>query len=153
MERALNQSLLNLALGRHDNLPSVAELSNLIAEAELSILIGNPQIDASLIETAWYLHAIASSKYALRVYGLSRQRAACRFAGHLFELAVKSPEIGLIDKLKYSFCSQVAYLRSELNPNAIAAYNQEISSNLPVVSLSSDPPLISLCCGAAFLGF
>ena len=106
MERALNPNLLNLALGQHDNLPSVAELSSLIAGAELSILIGSPQIDASLIETAWYLHAIASSKYALRVYGLSRQRAAFGVAGHIFDLAAKMPELGLIDKLKYCFSEQ-----------------------------------------------
>ncbi len=153
MERALNPDILRLALGKHDVLPSAEEVTGLIAQAELSMLLSKPQVDATLIETAWYLHAIASSKYALRIYGLNRQRAAFRIAGHIFDLATKIPELNQTDKLKFCFGSQIAYLRSELNPNAIAVYNQEVGSNLTPVSLFSEFTNISLYFGVAFLGF
>ncbi len=153
MERALNPDLLRLALGQHDSLPAADEISDLIAQAELALLLGSPRIDTRLIGPAWYLHAIASSKYALHAYGLTRQRAAFRVAGHIFDLAIKTPEISQVERLKYCFGSQIAYLRSELSPNALAVYSQEIAANLPDVSLLSDFAVVSLCCGVAFLGF
>lgn len=153
MERALNPELLGQALGQHDSLPSVGEVSNLIAQAELASLLGKSDVDPRLIETAWYLHAVASSKHALRVYGLNRQRAAFSVAGHIFDLATKKTELDRTDKLKYCFAAQIAYLRSNLDPNAIAIYNQEAKSKLSAVSLFSEFTDVSLCCGVAFLGF
>lgn len=153
MERALNLELIREALGQRGSLPSAEELSNLIAQAELASLLGRSQVDPTLIATAWYLHAIASSKYATRVYGLSRQRSAFKVAGHIFDIAAKNPELGRMEKLEYCFASQIAYLRSELDPNAIAIYNREAKSTLTNVSLFEEFTNISLSCGVAFLGF
>jgi hypothetical protein len=154
MERALDPELLSLALGQHDTLPSVGEISELIAQAELALLVGNPQIDETLTNTAWYLHAVASSKYALKTYGLVRQRAAFRVSAHIFDLITKNQALDQLAKLKFCFASQVAYLRSELNPNAIAVYSQEASNNLPAqLNILSNQSEVALSCGISFLGF
>lgn len=153
MERALDTELLSLALGEHSALPSAEEVSSLIARAELALLLGNPEVDETLKSTGWYLHGVASSKYALRVYGLDRQRAAFRVAAHIFDLTTKSQDLNSLDKLKYGFGSQIAYLHSELDPNAIAVYQQEFSANLPEISLLEGFQELSLSCGIAFLGF
>lgn len=153
MERALNPELIREALGQRGQIPSTEQLSNLIAQAELASLLGKTQVDPTLIATAWYLHAVASSKYATRVYGLGRQRAAFKVAAHIFDIAAKNPEVGWLEKLEYCFASQIAYLRGELDPNAIAIYNREAKSNLSSVSLFQNFPAVSLSCGIAFLGF
>ncbi len=153
MERALNPDLIKEALGQPSSLPSVEELSNLIAQAELASLLGKSQVDPNLIATAWSLHAIASSKYATHIYGLSRQRSAFKVAGHIFDIAAKNPDLSHMEKLECCFASQIAYLRSELDPNAIAIYNRELKSNLTKVSLFDEFTNVSLCCGVAFLGF
>jgi superfamily II DNA/RNA helicase len=153
MERALNPDLIREALGQPSSLPSVEELSNLIAQAELASLLGKSQVDPSLIATAWYLHAVASSKYAFRVFGRDRQRSAFKVSGHIFDIAAKNPELSQMKKLEYCFASQIAYLRSELDPNAIAIYNREAKAKLIDVSLFEEFSAVSLCCGVAFLGF
>lgn len=154
MERALDPELLRLALGQHDALPSAEQISELIAQAELTLLLGNPQIDETVANTAWYLHAVASSKYALKTYGLQRQRAAFRVSAHIFDLITKNQTLDKLEKLKFCFASQVAYLRSELDPNAIAVYYQEASNTIPSeLSLLSNQTEVALCCGVGFLGF
>src|ERR1043166_3020832 len=153
MERALDPALLKLAFGEQESLPSAEEISERIAEAELALLLATPTEDAKLVDAGWYLHAVASSRYALQIYGLPRQRAAFKVAGHIFDLAAKAPNLQIAEKLKYCFASQVAYLRSELNPNALAIYNEELVGNLPELSLLTDFPNIALCCAVALLGF
>ena len=153
MERALNPELISIAIGENPNLPSPEEISSLLAEAELAILLRRPEISERLIAIGWYLHAVASSKYALRTYGIVRQRAAFQVTAHIFDLLLQTPEINRIDKLNYCFAAQIAYIRSRIDPNALALYRREFYGDLGSISLLSDFAEVALSCGVAFLGF
>jgi superfamily II DNA/RNA helicase len=152
MERDLNPEWLRLALGEHVNLPSAEEVSRLLSEAEVALLLHKPQISEDLIAIGWYLHAIASSKYAFRTYGFERQRAAFQVAGHIFDLLLQTPELSQQERLKYCFAAQIAYLRSTLDPNALALYRREFAGGLKDLGLLSGFQ-VALAFGVAFLGF
>lgn len=154
MDRALDPELLSLALGRYENLPSPEEVSELLTNAELALLLRKPEISEELVGIGWYLHAVASSKYALQAYGVERQRAAFKVAGHIFDLLLQTPELGRIERLKYCFATQIAYLRSSLDPNAIAMYRREFATDLDEeMGLLSHFYEVALSCGVALLGF
>jgi hypothetical protein len=152
MERALDPELLSLALGEHEHLPSAKALADLLGEAELALLVRRPEVTEKLVEIGWYLHAVASSKYALRAYGLQRQRAAFKVAGHIFDIILHSPGLERHDRLAYCFAAQVAYLRSELDPNALAMYRREFAGDLAELGLLSHHHEVALSCGVALLG-
>jgi len=153
MERALNPELLAIALGEHEGLPSPENLAQILADAELAILLHSPEFSEQMDAVGWYLHAIASSKYALNTYGIERQRAAFQVAGHIFDLKLHTPEISHFEKLKYCFASQIAYARSTLDPNAIAIYKREFSNGLGEPALIPDFQQVALSCAIALLGF
>jgi len=152
MERALDPALIDIALGSHENLPTPEEVSNLLAEAELAILLHKPEVSEQIEAIGWYLHAIASSKYALRTYGVDRQRKAFQVAAHIFDLLLQMPQIDLNARLNYCFACQIAYLRSELNPNAIAIYRREFTGKLDDLNLLNNFGEVALSCGIGFLG-
>jgi hypothetical protein len=153
MDRALDPKLIAIALGEHESLPSSEEVAQLLASAELALLLRNPEVPEQLIAIGWYLHAIASSKYALREYGIERQRVAFSVAGHIFDLLLQSPNLSKIDRLIYCFAAQIAYLRSTLDPNALAVYRREIARELDNPKLISAAQEVALSCGVAVLGF
>jgi len=152
MERALDPELISIALGSHENLPTPEEVSRLLAEAELALLLHKPEISEQIEAIGWYLHAVASSKYALQMYGIDRQRKAFQVSAHIFDLLLQMPPTDLIDRLNYCFACQIAYLRSELNPNAIAVYQREFAEQLGDLDLLNNHPEIALSCGVGFLG-
>ena len=153
MERALDPERIGIALGSHENLPSPEEVSRLLAEAELALLLHKPAVSEQLEAIGWYLHAVASSKYALRTYGIDRQRKAFQVAAHIFDLLLQIPQIDLIERLNYCFACQIAYLRSELNPNAIAIYGREFAEKSGDLDLLNNFQEVALSCGIGFLGF
>ena len=152
MERSLDPQLLALALGEHGALPTPQSLSELLARAELGLLQRRPAFNDELLGSGWYLHAIGSSKYALRTYGLERQRAAFQVAAHIFDLYLQSQELEQVDTLKFTFASQVAYLRSQLDPNSIAIFSRIRVSLQPNLKLVDSYQEISLSCGVSLLG-
>jgi hypothetical protein len=152
MDRALDPQLLSLALGEHERLPSPEALSDLLAQAELALLLRRPEVTEDLVKIGWYLHAVGSSKYSLRTYGVERQRAAFKVAGHIFDVILHSPGLDRHDRLAYCFAAQVAYLRSELDPNALATYQREFAADLAELGLLSHHREVALSCGVAFLG-
>ena len=152
MDRALDPELLKLALGEHERLPSPEALSDLLAQAELALLLRRPEVTEDLISIGWYLHAVGSSKYALRTYGVERQRAAFKVAGHIFDVILHSPGLDRHERLAYCFAAQVAYLRSELDPNALAIYQREFAADLAELGLLSHHHEVALSCGIAILG-
>lgn len=157
MDRALNPELLRLALGDSppQSLPSVEELLELLTQAELALLLQRPEQVNDLLSMGWYLHGIASSKHALGIYGIERQRAAFKVSGHIFDLMAKAPETTQYERLKFVFASQIAYLRSELDPNAMAVYRQEQEaiSQIGALNFTDNFGQVSLATGIAFLGF
>lgn len=152
MERALDPELIGIALGSHENLPTPEEVSRLLAKAELALLLRKPEVSEQLEAIGWYLHAVASSKYALQMYGIDRQRKAFQVSAHIFDLLLQMPPTDLIDRLNYCFACQIAYIRSELNPNAIAVYQREFAEKLGDLDLLNNHPEVALSCGVGFLG-
>ncbi len=153
MDRALDPELIRLSLGNHENLPSAEIVAQMLAEAELALLLHKPEVPESLVAIGWYLHAVASSKYALRAYGVNRQRRAFQVSGHIFDLLLQMPQSNTTDKMKYCFACQIAYLRGQLNPNATAIYRREFLGKLTYPRLIESSQEVSLACGVALLGF
>ena len=153
MERSIAPELLSLALGDQNVLPTAQELSRLLSEAELSLLLRSVSIPESLLATGWYLHGIASSKYALEAYGVERHRAAFRVSAHIFDLALQQNEISGFERLKLCFGSQIGYLRSTLDPNSLALYRREFADRLSSYSLFFEFQQVALACGISLLGF
>lgn len=151
MDRAIDPQLLLLALGQHENLPSPEQLSELLAEAELNLLLQSDRIPEQLEAVGWYLHGVASSRLAPELYGIERQRAAFQVSAHVFDLLLHRADLQHLARLKYCFASQISYLRSDLNPNALAIYRR-IHSELGNLRLLEDFGEIALACGVAFLG-
>lgn len=153
MERALDPELLELALGDHRRLPSVEEFSGALEEAELNILRGRQEVEETVLPTAWLLHAIASSRHAAELYGPNRQRAAFRVAGHAFDLVLQNEEHDWLDRAQLTFAAQVAFVRSEQDPNSLAVYRRELRGSRPSVSLLSGPSQFGIASAAAVMGF
>jgi hypothetical protein len=152
MERALAPELVALALGETIALPTPDELIRLIADAELQLLVGEAEIPEPLLTSAWYLHGIASTRGATERYGVARQRAAYRVAAHIFDLSLQQSSIDRTRRLRLCFAAQVAFLKSELNPNAIALYRREFEARMPLRSFVTDASETALECGVALLG-
>lgn len=120
MERALNRDDLTLALGELPEVPSPRELQRLLADAELSLFAGRPEIPDELVRTGWYLHAVASTG-GQRI-GWPRRARAFRISAHILELAGKS-ERPATERLDCVFGAELGYRRGGLDPNAMAVFS------------------------------
>lgn len=119
MERALSRDDLRLALGELPEIPSPRELQRLLADAELSLFTGRPDIPDELVGTGWYLHAIAST--GTERIDWSRRERAFRISAHILELAGKSDRPAA-ERLDCVFGSELGYRRGGLDPNAMAVF-------------------------------
>lgn len=153
MEGSIAPELLSLALGDHELLPTAEELSDMLATAELSLLLQEGSVPEDLLAMGWYLHGIASSKFAFESYGIERHRAAFRVSAHIFDLCLQQNDISDLERLKFCFASQIGYLRSTLDPNALALYRREFPNDCDDYSIFPDFQSASLACGVSFLGF
>jgi hypothetical protein len=154
MERSLDFDHLEDALGGHERLPSAEEFADRIETLELAILEGGQEVEDTIGSTAWLLHGIASSHYAKEEYGPGRQRAAFRVSAHAFDLLLKKNEHDPIDRIQLCFAAQVAYLRSDLDPNAIAVFNREVRpAGVPELDILKKPAHYALSCAAALVAF
>lgn len=126
MRSALNAELLAEALGQHPEgiLPTVEELTALIAEVEVAGFKGNYELSDQLLATAWYLHGVASASEASDLYTPQRQQRAFRVSAHVFDLALNDVERNIHDRLTLAFAAQVGYRRSKLDPNATSIYRR-----------------------------
>lgn len=152
MERSLNPALLGLALGDTPMLPSSQELAELLAQAELDLLLHKSDRLPALEATGWYLHGIASSKEALAVYGIERHRAAFQVSAHIFDLLMNQENLPRISRLKYCFAAQVAYLHSSLDPNAIALSLRVRDINLGDIGVLQNTEELALISAISLLG-
>jgi superfamily II DNA/RNA helicase len=154
MERSLEPELLARALGDYERLPSVEEFTDALETAEIGILTGQDSLSDTVIETAWLLHGIGSSHYARDLYGADRQQAAFEVSAHAFDLILQQDTYDWIDRAQLCFAAQIAYLRSEFDPNAVAVYERELSSDLAdPPNILRDPIHYSLSCATALLAF
>lgn len=122
MERALALDELVAALGQHPSAPDATELAHLLAEAELSLLTGPAEVSSGLVQTGWYLHAVASAAGA----GIDweRRAKAFRIGAHILELAASSHSRSTAERLQLVFGAELGYRRGGLDPNASAVYGQ-----------------------------
>ena len=68
MERSLDLGVLRDALNGRSNLPSAEELQQLMADVEVQLFLRSTQLAQSLLDAAWYLHAVASIHQARERY-------------------------------------------------------------------------------------
>ncbi|WP_419923755.1 DEAD/DEAH box helicase [Candidatus Poriferisocius sp.] len=133
MDRALDLETLTAAVGTHVRLPEPAELRQLLAETEIRLFTQQADIDERVLDTGWYLQAVATARADFGLYDLPRQRLAHQVSGHIFDLALQSAGTDLTptEHLRLTLAAQVGYLGGELTPNAAALARQ--------AQLPSDP--------------
>ncbi|HEY9264764.1 MAG TPA: DEAD/DEAH box helicase [Mycobacterium sp.] len=157
MDRALAAEHLNAAFGNDQlsELPTVAELTNLIAELEIELVRGLTETGfradlSPLRRTAWYLHGIASTAEASR-YPLEQRRRAFAVSAHVLDLLIEdSAEVRRV-RLATAFAAQVGYHRADESPNAGAVHRKmrEVLSEPPEFADGAD---LALHAGIMFLG-
>jgi hypothetical protein len=145
LERALNRDDLTLALGELPEVPDPAELQRLLADAELSLFTGRPDIPDTLVRTGWYLHAIASTG-AERIDWPRRARAF-RISAHILELASRGDR-SRAERLDCVFGAELGYRRGGLDPNATAVFSAA-SALLSEIAEDSEPWRSTLAVEAA----
>lgn len=148
MERALNIDHLRLALGEGGRLPSATELQRRLADAEIELFLSGGEIADDVIATAWYLHAVGTTREALGLYPIERQLRANQVSAHIFDLALAAGQRDEIELREMTFAGQVGYLRGGLDPNSRALYVQRPQSE-PL--LRDAPGEASLEIGSAVL--
>lgn len=151
MERSLDPALLSAALGTTSNLPSSSELAAAISEAEIALLLNRGEVPPDLASLGWFLHSVGSALPSLELYGVERQRAAFQVAGHILDLALQGMDESEPGRLSHSFAAQVAYLRCEIDPNALAVYRRELLHRLAEPDRATHPSQTSLSLGCALL--
>jgi hypothetical protein len=152
VERSLDLALLGGALGERSGLPTPAELQDLMANAEIGLLLQRSGVSPTLIETAWYLHGVASVSQARQMYSLARQRQAFLVSAHIFDLALADEGRGREERLSFGFAAAIGYRRGGRDPNASAITSRltsEIRQDTPLVEHLDT---LSLEVGLAFLG-
>lgn len=153
MERSLDLTLLNGALGGRTGLPTAEELQRLMADVEVQLLLRRAQIGQELFDAAWYLHGIASVNEARRRYTLARQRQAFLVSAHIFDLALNQDGWTPTQRLSFGFAAAIGYRRGGRDPNATAIMNRlraDIDAESPV---TDHIDTLSMEAGLAFLGF
>jgi hypothetical protein len=148
MDRALDHSLLRGALGDFDNLPTPAELRQMLADAEVSAFFAQDHdLPTVLIDTAWVLHQVGTVRPALQIYEPERQVQANAVAAHIFDLALAR---GLVpgEELVTTFAAQVSSIRGDKTANATA-----LAARLPPpgASIVREPGRASLEVGCSLL--
>jgi hypothetical protein len=153
VERALDLELLTGALGGRTNLPTAEELQQLMADVEVQLLLQRSAISQPLLDSAWYLHGVASVNEARGRYTLARQRQAFLVSAHIFDLALNDQNLDLKDRLSYGFAAAIGYRRGGRDPNATAIMNRlrnDIRVDIPVLDHIDT---LAIEAGLAFLGF
>ncbi|MEU4420981.1 DEAD/DEAH box helicase [Actinoplanes sp. NPDC024001] len=153
MERSLDLGLLRDALNGRSNLPSAEELQQLMADVEVQLFLRSTQLAQSLLDAAWYLHAVASIHQARERYSLPRQRQAFLVSAHIFDLALNQDGWSRAERLSFGFAAAIGYRRGGRDPNATAIMNRlraDIDVTAPVIDHLAT---LSLEAGLAFLGF
>jgi hypothetical protein len=153
MERALSLDLLVGALAGRTGLPTAEEVQQLMADVEVQLFLQRAQIPQPLLDSAWYLHAVASVDQARQRYTLARQRQAFLVSAHIFDLALNQPGWASADRLSFGFAAAIGYRRGGRDPNATAVM-QRLRGDIQVdAPLLSHVGTLALEAGLAMLGF
>lgn len=157
MDRALSAEHLNEAFGddRLTELPTVAELSNLIAELEIELVGGLTDTGfrtdlAPLRRTAWYLHGIASTADGFH-YPLEQRRRAFAVSAHVLDLLLEVRAAPDHERFANAFAAQVGYHRADESPNASAIY-RKIRDTMRETAEFTNSSDVAFQAGIMFLG-
>lgn len=157
MDRALDPARLAGAFGGRElsELPSVAELTELIARLEIELVRGLTDTGfredlTPLRRAAWYLHGIASTPAASE-YPLEQRRRAFAVSAHVLDLLLEDPTEADRAKLMTAFAAQVGYHRADETPNA-GAIRRRIRVQLDEPIAFTDSTGVALHAGILFLG-
>ena len=158
MDRALAAEHLTGAFGevQLSELPTVAELTDLIAELEIELVRGLTETGfradlAPLRRSAWYLHGIASTAETSR-YPAEQRRRAFAVSAHVLDLLLEDPaETGRV-RLATAFAAQVGYHRADESPNA-GAVHRKLRDVLTEPAEFTESADVALHAGILFLGF
>jgi len=157
VDRALAAEHLTGAFGdvQLSELPTVAELTNLIAELEIELVRGLTETGfradlSPLRRCAWYLHGIASTAETSR-YPADQRRRAFAVSAHVLDLLLEDPaetaRIGLVT----AFAAQVGYHRADESPNA-GAIHRKLRHDLAEPAEFTESADVALHAGILFLG-
>ncbi len=116
----------------------------MMAEAEVGLISGENAPPTVMAQTGWYLHGVGSALASLQLYGIERQRQAFAISAHIFDLLLLAIEdLEFHERLQYVFAAQIAFLRSDADPNAIAVRRRQIPppSGLELITSSSTTAL------------
>jgi hypothetical protein len=151
LEWALDHDALSLALGELPNNLSAEEVQQLLADAELSLVEGTPEISDDLIRCGWFLHAVGSA--GADTVPWDRRQRAFRVSAHILELAaLEQREVQ--ERLELSFGAMLGYRRGGLDPNATAVFNRITAFlNSPDDKASGMPRQVGLEAGIYMLSF
>lgn len=158
MDRALAEEHLTGAFGdvQLSELPTVAELTRLIAELEIELVRGLTETGfrtdlSPLRRSAWYLHGIASTAETSR-YPAEQRRRAFAVSAHVLDLLLEDPaETGRV-RLATAFAAQVGYHRADETPNA-GAVHRKLRGVLTEPADFTESADVALHAGILFLGF
>ncbi|CCG02442.1 Putative helicase (fragment) [Blastococcus saxobsidens DD2] len=158
MDRALAREHLTGAFGdvQLSELPTVAELTDLIAELEIELVRGLTETGfradlSPLRRSAWYLHGIASTAETSR-YPAEQRRRAFAVSAHVLDLLLEDPaETGRV-RLATAFAAQVGYHRADETPNA-GAVHRKLRYVLAEPAEFTESADVALHAGILFLGF
>jgi hypothetical protein len=151
MERSLDLGLLRDALNGRSNLPTAEELQQLMADVEVQLFLRSTQLAQALLDTAWYLHAVASVHQARERYSVPRQRQAFLVSAHIFDLALTQDGWSKAERLSFGFAAAIGYRRGGRDPNATAIMNRlradidvtaPVADHLATLSLVRQPPFV-----------
>lgn len=157
MDRALAAEHLNAAFGEDPltELPSITELTELIAELEIELLRGLTDTGfrtdlTPLRRTAWYLHGIASTAEGFR-YPLEQRRRAFAVSAHVLDLLLDDSAETDRERLVTAFAAQVGYHRADESPNA-GAIHRKMRDTVNEPAEFTDSADVALQAGIMFLG-
>lgn len=157
MDRALARNHVAGAFGEGhlSELPTVEELTDLIAELEIELVQGLTEAGfradlSPLRRSAWYLHGIASTSEETR-YPREQRRRAFAVSAHVLDLLLEDPaETGQF-RLTTAFASQVGYHRADESPNA-SAVQRKMHDVLTQPAEFTESANVALQAGILFLG-
>ena len=151
MDRALDIEAITNAVGNHIRLPDPDELRDLLAQTEIDLFTQQAEIDERVLDTGWYLQAVATARADLGIYDLPRQRRAHQVSGHIFDLALQSAgaDSPPTERLRLTLAAQVGYLGGNLTPNAAALARRAPLPSIPYEW--SEPGRMSLEAGVLIL--
>lgn len=156
MDRALAAAHLEAAFGddQLSELPTVAELTGMIADLEIELVRGLTDAGfrtelSPLRRSAWYLHGIASTAEASR-YPLEQRTRAFAVSAHVLDLLLADPGETGTARLNGAFAAQVGYHRADQSPNAGAVWRR-LRPELVEAPAFNDGGRVALHAGILFL--